>query len=163
MAHRIVCSVEWAKETQRPSCIPQSRRLRGSKGQGVRYEKEFAKQLKRSAAFHSAQHGQWFEYVADGEHGFCQPDVIIRLTDATLVFECKLRNIEQAWAQIIQLYRPILRRCYNSPVRGIVVSRSLSALPANAVVCTGIVGALDVLARMPDVIPVLHWLGRGPL
>lgn len=126
---------------------------------GITYEKRFAEAIQRSLA--GAKHGQWFEYFADGQHGYCQPDVVVPFTNATLVLECKLKNVEQAQAQIIQLYRPILEKCYSKQVRAIVVSRSLSALPFGSVVATTLLAAIQLTKE--GKMPVLHWLGRGPL
>lgn len=135
------------------------RRLRGSKGIGLSYEKRFAESIQRSLP--AARHGQWYEFFADGESGFCQPDVVVPFSGATLVLECKLKNIEQAQAQLLQLYVPILRACYARDVRSIIVSRSLSALPVGSLVARNLLEALQMSGA--GFTPVLHWLGRGPL
>ncbi len=157
--HRIVCNVEWARETTRPLGLPRPKRLRGSKGAGISYERRFAKEIQRGLPH--ALHGQWFEYCADGKRGYCQPDVLVHFALATLVLECKLRNVEEAQGQIVQLYSPVLQRAYNKPVRAIIVARSLSALPSDVLVARTLLEALQ-MANAGEV-PVLHWLGRGPL
>jgi hypothetical protein len=160
MSHRVVCNVQWAKECSRPTCIPQTKRKpRGSKGFGLSYESRFAENIQRSLP--GAKHGQWYEYRADGQCGYCQPDVVVPLTGAVLVLECKLRNVEQAEGQLVQLYLPLLRACYARPVWGIIVARSLSALPAGSLVARNLLEALQMAKN--DVVPVLHWLGRGPI
>ena len=157
--HRIVCNVAWAKESERPPGLPVAKRLKGSKGIGLSYEKRFAQTIQRCLP--GAKHGQWYEYCADGARGFCQPDVVVPFTGALLVLECKLKNIEQAQAQLVQLYLPVLRSCYSRPVRAVVVSRSLSALPQGSLVARNLLEALQLTGA--GVVPVLHWLGRGPL
>lgn len=157
--HRIVASVEWAREIPRPTCIPKARNLRGSKGIGLSYEKRFAEVAQKCLP--GARHGQWFEYLADGRRGYCQPDVIVPFTGVLLVLECKLRNVEQAEAQLVQLYLPVLRACYNQQVRAIVVTKSLSALPSGSLVARNLLEAIQMTKT--GEMPVLHWLGRGPL
>ncbi len=160
MRHRVVCNVQWARECARPACIPQTkRRPRGSKGFGLSYEQRFAENILRSLP--GAKHGQWYEYKADGQTGYCQPDVVVPLSGAVLVLECKLKNVEQAEGQLVQLYLPLLRSCYARPVWGIVVARSLSALPRGSLVARNLLEALQMAKN--DVVPVLHWLGRGPI
>lgn len=136
-----------------------ARRLRGSKGIGLSYEKRFAESLKRSLP--GAKHGQWYEFFADGANGFCQPDVVVPFSSAMLVLECKLKNVEQAEAQLLQLYLPILQKCYSLPVRAIIVTRSLSALPVRSLVARNLLEAIQMTSA--GFMPVLHWLGRGPL
>jgi hypothetical protein len=131
----------------------------GSKGIGLSYERRFAEALLR--ALPNARHGQWYEYLADGQRGFCQPDVVVPFERSLLVLECKLKNIEQARGQLIQLYVPVLRACYSRDVRAVVVSRSLSALPDDALVARNLLEAIQLTGN--GVMPVLHWLGRGPV
>jgi len=87
--------------------------------------------------------------------------VVVSFTGALLVLECKLKNIEQAQAQLVQLYLPVLRTCYSRDVRAIIVSRSLSALPSGCLVARNLLEAIQLTGA--GVVPVLHWLGRGPL
>jgi hypothetical protein len=160
MSHRVVCNVQWAKEVARPACIPQARRKpKGSKGFGLSYESRFADNVLRSLP--NARHGQWYEYLADGQKGYCQPDVVVPLAGAVLVLECKLKNVEQAQGQLVQLYLPVIRACYSKPTWAAIVVRSLSALPRGALVARNLLEALQMAKN--DVVPVLHWLGRGPI
>jgi hypothetical protein len=108
-----------------------------------------------------ARHGQWYEYQADGQHGWCQPDVVVPLAGAVLILECKLKNVEQAQGQLVQLYLPVIRACYARPTWAAIVVRSLSALPSGSLVARNLLEALQMAKQ--DVVPVLHWLGRGPI
>ena len=126
---------------------------------GLTYERKLAEAIERSLP--QARHGQWYEFLADGKHGYCQPDIVVLLTGAVLVLECKLKNVEEAQGQLVQLYAPVLHCAYNRPVRAIIVARSLSALPPGAIVATDLLQALQ-LTKSGEM-PVLHWLGRGPL
>jgi len=157
--HRMVAHVEWARESPRPSGIPQAKRLKGSKGIGLSYERRFAELAQKCLP--GARHGQWYEYSADGRRGYCQPDVIVPFTREVLVLECKLRNVEQAQGQLVQLYLPVLRECYQKQARAIIVVRSLSGLVPGSLVARNLLEAIQMAKA--DEMPVLHWLGRGPL
>lgn len=159
MGHRVVREVEWARECAWPSFIPQPKRLRGTKALGLGYERKLARELARSLP--KTRHGQWYEYCADSEKGWCQPDFVVPLWEATLVLECKLANIEQAQAQLSELYVPILRQVYEKPVRAIIVSKSVRAIPRGVLVCGSLLDAIRLTGQ--GECPVLHWLGRGPL
>ena len=50
---------------------------------------------------------------------------------------------------------------YGKPTWAAIVVRSLSALPSGTLIARNLLEALQ-LAKS-DVVPVLHWLGRGPL
>lgn len=154
--HRRVTSVEWARECERPACIPRAR-PRGSAAKGLSYERALARAL---LARVPVRHGQWFSYRADNVCGYCQPDFIWRGEHAVYVFECKLTHIERATEQLLDLYFPVLREAYKMSVRGIIVARSLHRCPALAFTTTSVDEAVAMSAGR---VPVLHWLGHGPL
>lgn len=158
MTHRKLHEVEWAKACERPACIPRGR-ARGTAARGKAFERAFASALHR--AWPSVRYGQWFEYRADGEHGFCQPDFLHLGLSVVHVIECKLTNVEEATEQLLDLYFPVLRRAYpGRSVRGMIVARSVHRAPSAALVVPTLTQALEVC----DVrVPVLHWIGRGAL
>ena len=152
--HRKVKNVVWARECDWPKCIPRTRRARGTKARGLAYERALAKKLG------IALHGQWFSFFADGEYGYCQPDFLLIEDRAITVIECKLTNVEQATEQLLDLYFPVLRAAYARPVRGIIAVRSVHRAPACAHIANNLRDALDVSEKR---VPVLHWIGSGPL
>lgn len=157
MSHRRVEHVEWAKPVARPACIPRSR-PRGTKGLGLAYERKVAKVLTKHAP--GVETGPWFEYLADGKFGYCQPDFVMWHNLEIVVFECKLTNVEQATEQLLDLYFPILRAVYRVPVRGIIVTKSVHRCPQLATICSSLDTALKLSTSR---VPVLHWIGQGPI
>jgi hypothetical protein len=156
--HRRVESVVWARECARPRGIPVARRLRGTRAQGLAYERKLVGAITR--VMPSAVHGQWFHFFADGEYGYCQPDVIRVVRDAVYVIECKLTDVELATEQLRDLYFPVLRCAYARPVRGIIAVRSVHRAPGLAHIASSLREALLVSETR---VPVLHWIGSGPI
>src|SRR5208282_583890 len=162
VGHRKIERIEWANPlASRPACIPQAKRLRGTKALGVSFEKHLARALDRAMP-NSFDHGRWFEFLADGKRGFCQPDFVLVHPLTVTIIECKLTNIEEATEQLDDLYFPVLAAAYRLPVRGIIAVKSLSRLPRGReiVVCTSLREALQTTLTR---VPILHWLGRGPI
>lgn len=156
--HRKVENVVWARMCARPTCIPQARRLRGTKAKGLAYERSLAKAL--HAALPSAVYGQWFSYEADGEHGYCQTDFLWHANGQVYLIECKLTNVEQATEQMLDLYLPVLHCAFKTRVRGIIVVRSVHRVPALATIVRTLNEAIELTKEK---VPVLHWIGHGPL
>jgi hypothetical protein len=143
----------------RPACIPLSRPRKGSKVYGLRYEKALADAVR--AQYPRALHGQWIAYRRSDEptrERYCQPDVLIPLSDCLVVLECKLTETEEGREQILHLYVPALRQIVNKDVFGIVVARHLTRETRPETVVRGLDMALMAMRRC---IPTLHWLGKG--
>lgn len=157
MAHRAVKNVEWARPISRPSCIPEQKRRRGTKGLGLSYEKKLGKALLRANS--SCVAGQWFEYFADGKRGYCQTDFLLFSGLEVYILECKLTNVEEALGQLRELYAPVVQAAYRLPVHGIVVVKSLSRASGALIVAT----LKSACSQAIHTIPVLHYLGQGPL
>jgi len=152
-SHRIIEGLREATPCPRPAHIPHSR-PRGVKAVGLRYERAVAK------AIPGAIHNQWFSFVDKNGHGHCCPDIILDLGRGIVVLECKLTDVDEARSQLEWLYKPVLARAYNKPVRGIVVTRHLTRLTN----VTNVVDSLGAALLAPfGSLPTLHWLGRGPL
>jgi hypothetical protein len=106
----------------RPNCIPRSR-LKGSALRGLTYEKKVGKFLK--TLFPDLHSGQWFSYVDASGHGYCQVDHYAVLANQVLLVECKLTETPVGFAQIKDLYRPVLEQRYGLPVTGVQAARHL--------------------------------------
>lgn len=102
--------------------------------------------------------GQWFEYCDRNGRGFCQPDFIQLSHQGVLILECKLTDTPEALTQLTELYYPVVSEALGMAVRGIVVVKNLTNLSDRARVC----GSLAEALARPG-IPLLHWLGRGPI
>jgi hypothetical protein len=135
--------------------IPVPKRLRGSKGAGLAFERALAHALPQ------ARHGQWFKFVDENGAGHCCPDLLLIGSKKIAVIECKLSNVEEGRAQIADLYLPILSFHYNRPVLGVVACRHLG--PESVRDPVGVFASFkDALAASDgEAIPVFHWLGRG--
>jgi hypothetical protein len=155
---RKVDRLQWARLCERPSVLPKRRvHYRNLKAVGLRFEKAVCAAVK-SLRMGATVHGQWFEYFDANGHGYCQTDVLVLRRDDALVLECKLTEVEEAEAQLEDLYVPIVRRVYRLPVVGIVVVRHLTRLTNAARVCDSLEAAIKA-----EPWPILHWIGRGPI
>lgn len=152
--HRIVDGLIWASSCPRPEFLPKPR-LRGSKAEGLRYERRVA------AAVPRAQTGLWFEYIDANGRGWCNPDLVLDLGDILAVLECKRTERQQAQSQILDLYKPVLELALRRPVIGVQVTKFLTPATNPTQVATSLRDAL-AMARLGQ-IPTLHWLGRGAL
>lgn len=76
------------------------------------------------------------------------------------VIESKLTDTLAAQAQIDQLYRPVLEMAFHKQVRGIVVVRHLTPTSDTGRVVDSLA---DAMQYMNGKMPILHWLGRGPI
>jgi hypothetical protein len=146
-SHRSIVNLISAERCESP--WPKARRPRGAKGAGLRYEKLVAKASK-------GLHNQWFRFIDANGEGYCCPDIIIDHATGLFVLECKLSDREEAKSQLTDLYIPVISHVYARPARGIVVTKVLKRQSS------GIVTSLCEAFQSND-IPVLHWLGRGPL
>lgn len=150
---RQITGLKWAKESKSPWPAVK-RRPKGAKGLGLSYEKALAKALPH------AQHGLWFEFEDKQGRGFCSPDFLFIGTDGVLVLEAKLTRYEEACKQLLGLYLPVLSMVYKRPVRGAAVVKYLSPSTPESL----IYGSLsEILASPVSPVPILHWIGRGPV
>lgn len=156
MAYRQIVGLQYAAMCLRPAHIPKAR-PKGAKAAGLRYEKALA------AAIPRADHGQWFEFRDLNGPGHCQMDLVIEGAKRIVIIECKLTEVEQGMAQLRDLYFPIAEMVWpDKKPLGIVAARHLSKCPDTKLVESTLKGAI-LRAETQKVIPVLHWLERGPL
>lgn len=148
---RRVKDVTYAAPCLRPAWLPKAKAGRGAKALGLRYENLLAKALKGRAT-----HGQWFHFIADGEPGWCQPDLLIVGKRQVLVLEVKLTYTPMAESQLADLYLPVVERAYGRPARGLIVAKNLTP-EAPPQVFESIADAVTAGAPLG----LVHWLGRG--
>lgn len=156
MSHRKVIGLEWVVEHEGPRAFTAKRRRpRGSKGAGVKFERELAKKLGAQA-----RHGQWFQFYDLNGIGFAQTDFLLFAPDAVFCIEAKLGNISAGEEQFRELYKPLLERYYALPAFGIVIARHLSDNPlADRTVQT----LFDATRLSRSGTCVLQWRERLPL
>lgn len=94
-------------------------RLKGAKGQGIRFEKVVAKRLDELFPEHLSSLG--FKYCDGGDVGICIPDGIIYTEKWVIVLETKLRHTMDAWHHLRRLYAPVVAYAFKKPVRCIEV------------------------------------------
>ncbi len=158
MGHRVIAGLLSASLCSRPQGMPTSR-LRGTKRMGMKYERDFAKAL--TARFPSALLvSQWFRFLDSNGSGFCQTDIIVKLADKCLIFECKLTDCDKGRSQLSRLYLPVVERAFGLPAYGIVVTRHLSKETEMERV-TDLLASAVAASRVA--IPTLHWRERNPL
>lgn len=145
--HRKIVNLISAERADNP--WPKARRPRGAKGEGLRYEKLVAKAT-------GGLHNQWFRFVDENGSGYCCPDVIIDRPSGLFVLECKLSDREEAKSQLTDLYLPVVSYVYGREARGIVVTKVLKR--QSRFIVTSLNEAMEA-----NGLPILHWLGRGPL
>lgn len=150
---RRVKDVTYAAPCLRPAWLPKAKAGRGAKALGLRYENLLAKALKGRAT-----HGQWFHFIADGEPGWCQPDLLVVGQKQILVLEVKLTYTPAAVSQLEDLYLPVVSKAYDRPARGIIVAKNLTP-EAPADVYETIADAIALAPRSG--LGLVHWLGRG--
>lgn len=114
-----------------------------------------------AAAVPQAQHGLWFEFWDSHGPGYCSPDLVLDLPEATVVLECKLSWVSEAHSQILQLYRPILELARGKPCVGLVVVKYLSQGAPLGDVCRGLSEGVS-FARSTNRCAIFHWPQPAP-
>jgi len=156
---RHLSGLTFAAPIPRPSYLKLST-PKGSKAAGVRYEKSVVAALK--SRFPLLLHGQWFSFADAFGPGICQPDIILRGSQACVVLECKLTDRAEALEQI-QLYLPIVTKAFGLPCRGMIIAKNLTRTTPLGVVVGSLTDAFGLLTSQPNTVPILHWLGSGPI
>ena len=139
----------------------------------MRYERSVGKFLQReilagrlSGKLYSGQWLRWFgrwtqwepklsQRITHTGPAYAQPDHFILSESQVLLFECKLTQTEEAAAQLVHLYSPLLRKLYSRPVLMTQVCKNLRYK----------IGPLEIqhpieLLEYPKELPhTWHWLG----
>jgi hypothetical protein len=119
---RRIEGLKWAMELAgRPSCVPVGR-PRGQKAWGIRYERAVAAEL--PAGSHM---GVWFEFEDLHGRGYCQVDGLVPAELGCLgVLEIKYTWTQSAFAELRELYLPVVGFALGTRVRGIQVCKVLT-------------------------------------
>lgn len=107
-----------------------------------------------------AHHGQWFEFWDKNGRGYCQPDIVFRSKGNIYIIEVKLTDIDQAERQLIELYIPVVSKALGETARGIIVTKYLTNIKDLSLIADSLEKAIEKTQR---VIPVLHYIGKGPI
>jgi hypothetical protein len=157
MACRKISGLKWAKASdRRPFGTPKIGR--GAKSYGIRYERAVAKALT------GATHGQWFEFEDSNGLGMCQTDFLVLRAGVIGIVEVKYTWTPEAEDQIERLYKPVVSAALGLPVCGLVICKNLTReVPADTVFETFGEALGSAIWWSGGPLPVLHWLGKGPI
>ena len=148
--------ISYAAPALRPQWLRPGR-PRGSRAAGLAYERALGRVIPR------AVHGQWFQYIEDGEPKWCQTDFHVVGAKSVVIFEAKLANYAEAFAKLKDLYLPVGRLAWpERRVGGVIVLKSVANVPEGVAIFENLRDAIDNLR--PNGEPtLLHWLGKGPI
>lgn len=150
MSHRVIRGLKWARSGTGPE-LP-TRRPRGAKALGIRYERALARALP------AAQHGQWWEFEDSAGHGWCQTDLIGEFGGQVVILEAKYSWVEKGHEQMEQLYAPVVEMATGRAPLMVQVCKNLRQGVRH------VSGDLEAaIAKARSGRSVLHWLGVGPL
>ena len=149
-----VRSLYWAKPCRPPPGREHEPRRKGTKAQGLAYERAIAQALAPQVS--KLRRGQWFEFCDSGVVRHCQVDFVFPLADEAVILEAKLTDTDRAYGQLRGLYFPVLALALGVPVRGVVVARHLRSDSGRPF------GSIREALSAPG-IPLVHWIGTGPL
>ena len=149
---RKVEGLVWAKRADVP-VFPPTRRSRGPKALGLRYERQI------KAALPAAEAGIWWQFQDENGPGACQTDFLLLGREFALVLEAKYTYTQDAWPQLFELYRPVVERATGRAFLGVQICKILTPEARN------VVHSLQEANRAVRFggLVTLHWSGIGPL
>lgn len=114
---RAADNIEWVRHSKIIPSFVRQKRLKGNKGQGLRYEKQVHEHLQNlCGSFYIP--GPWFQF-STYDHGvrWAQPDGLLfhPYTGLITIVECKLQHTSDAWWQLKWLYQPLIRHLFPAP------------------------------------------------
>jgi hypothetical protein len=128
--HRIIQGLFHAALSD--ECPHAAKRKRGSKAQGLTYQKKIARVLKRDMPEELVA-DQWIRFQDANGHGYAQPDFYSVFEDRVVLFEAKLTQNDSAKDQCLKLYAPLLTYIYGRPVVSCQVFRNIRYRPAGLI------------------------------
>jgi len=115
---RAADNIDWVRfRDKAPAFVRDMKGLKGTRGQGVRYEKQLHKHLLNLYGAYYVP-SPWFEFgVYEESSRWCQPDGLLFFpyTGQITIIECKLQHTSAAWWQLKWLYQPIVRHLFPAP------------------------------------------------
>ena len=153
---RKVVGLKWAKELPgRPKWL-RTTRPQGAKAAGLRYERLVGKALPE------ARRGVWWEFEDEEGVAWCQTDFLIPRGDGWVLAEVKYPWTPMAYAQVQELYAPVLKWVLRRRFLGamLVCKNLLPQTPRDAI-CGGLGAGIDAIGSVG--LPVVHWIGTGPI
>jgi len=153
MPPRQIKGIAWAEPCLRPRGLPEKKPRRGSKAEGLRFERALARALGPRCT-----QGQWFRFMDDNGPGHCQPDLLLIGRKRIVVIECKLTFTLEGVMQLQELYLPVLRTHYaRHEVLCVLACKNLTPqAPAGRIHASLRAAIEDALSGG---VAVFHWFG----
>lgn len=129
-----------------PAFLAATKRVKGARGKGLRYEAKVTKWLNGQVGKEWKTYSQQcLKYLNNEGHiGYCIPDwyAVNETREEILLVEIKLTRVARAWWQLNELYVPMLRFLY----------------PGYAIACVEIASRVELIVT-PGEVSVIHSLG----
>ena len=132
-----------------------SSRLKGSFAKGKTFERSVARALGRLVSPESLVYNRWIHFKdATGWH-YAQVDLLVLAQTKLWLLEVKRTQTQDAWLQMGQLYKPLLRVLYpDLDIICVQVCKNLIYPPKHAI--QALREATD-----PEVFYTYHWFGEN--
>lgn len=150
MPRRRITELYWA-ELVGEGPIKGTPRLTVVQRRGLAYERQVGEMVQGLGIVGRLYLGQWIKYQDANGLGWAQPDVYIELEDSLLLIECKLTRTDSAVEQMLELYKPLLKRIYYKPISCLQICKFHQGLTMN------MVGRLEDMLEPRLGAWVLHW------
>lgn len=107
--------------------MPEVKRMKGTKAQGVAYEKLIRKQLEKAWGA-SFNYHQWFSFqrTVHDKVEYCEPEMFLLFKEFILLLECKRTGRNYGRDQMLHFYAPILSKAYSRPVRSLLICKNVN-------------------------------------
>jgi len=154
---RRVKDLKWA-ELREYGPFPEKNRARNQRRcvkAGHSYERTVHRELKRIGLDGEICFRQWIMFADSNGLGWAQPDIYILLPNLILLMECKLTQSRDAEPQLLNLYLPLLRSIYQSPILALQVCKNLRTVPPKLVD-----GPEDLLQFPGPGVHTWHYIGN---
>lgn len=111
-------------------------------------------------------HNPWFEYEGAMGKGVCIPDALLAVhkgeyAGKTIVLEVKRTYVPQAIDKLMNLYCPVVHKCFGEAAVPMVICKH--SAPGAPRAMPTFFGALQYGESFEDGFAILQWLGAGKL
>lgn len=147
----------------RPGAMPEPTSLAAR--QGLRFQHRVEAALRGCASKIGAhfESEPWFRFqrLERFDSGHAVPDGLFTFADRQLVIEIKLTYVPSAIPKLLQLYVPVVEKAYRLRVTPLLICKNLNSAAADH---PRVETLSDALASpQADGVPILHYLGSGPI
>lgn len=126
---------------------------------GLRYERAVRDAFRNVSCLREIEHNPWYGFSDRSGGGLCSPDLLLWHNDGCLIVaEIKLTWVPDALMKLMDLYIPVIERCWQPSelcIHPLVVVKHVTPETPKA--------APTVETALHSKGSVLHWLGRGAI